>query len=66
MTSKRQDIILTYLKQQGPSSRENLEQHLLLLLGQSVSKVTLLRDLDKLVSAALVENPARVELQNML
>jgi len=54
MTSKRQDIILTYLKQQGPSSRENLEQHLL-LLGQSVSKVTLLRDLDKLVSAALVE-----------
>ena len=54
MTSKRQDIILNYLKQQGPTSRENLEQHLL-LLGQSVSKVTLLRDLDKLVSAALVE-----------
>ena len=54
MTSKRQDIILNYLKQQGPSSRENLEQHFL-LLGQSVSKVTLLRDLDKLVSAALVE-----------
>lgn len=54
MTSKRQDIILNYLKQQGPSSRESLEQHLV-LLGQSVSKVTLLRDLDKLVSAALVE-----------
>jgi len=54
MTSKRQDIILNYLKQQGLTSRENLEQHLL-LLGQSVSKVTLLRDLDKLVSAALVE-----------
>lgn len=54
MISKRQDSILNCLKQQGPSSREELEQSLL-LLGQSVSKVTLLRDLDKLISLALVE-----------
>ena len=39
MSSKRQDSILTCLKQQGASTREDLEQSLL-LLGQGVSKVT--------------------------
>ena len=65
MTSKRQDIILNYLKQQGPSSRENLEQHLL-LLGKAFQ-----RSLSCAISASWFpppssKNPARVELQNML
>lgn len=54
MTTKRQDHILTCLKSQGPASREAIGQHLL-QVGEVCSKVTLLRDLEKLAAAALVE-----------
>lgn len=54
MTTKRQDAILTCLKSQGPASRESIE-HCLRQAGEICSKVTLLRDLDKLAAAALVE-----------
>ncbi len=54
MTTKRQDVILGYLKQQGASSREEIAS-CLNTLGQTCSKVTLLRDLDSLRSAGLIE-----------
>lgn len=54
MTTKRQDSILTCLNQKGISSREELTCYLR-EMGQSCSKVTLLRDLDALTTAGLVE-----------
>ena len=54
MTNKRQDFILIYLKNQGSSSREAIERYLH-QQGHTGSKITILRDLDKLVSAHLVK-----------
>lgn len=54
MTTKRQDAILALLKQQGASSREGIADSLD-KLGQTRSKATLLRDLDRLASAGLIE-----------
>ena len=54
MTNKRQDFILIYLKDQGSSSREAIERYLH-QQGHTGSKITILRDLDKLVSAHLVK-----------
>lgn len=54
MTSKRQDSILIFLENQGISSREALE-HFLRQQGQTCSKITLLRELETLIAAGLVE-----------
>ena len=54
MTTKRQDMILNYLKDNGSSSREAVELYLY-HEGLSGSKVTLLRDLNQLLSTGLVE-----------
>ena len=54
VTTKRQDHILAALRAEGGASRENIERYLL-SVDVHCSKVTLLRDLEKLVAAGLVE-----------
>ena len=54
MLNKRQDAILDILRLSGPATRESMERSLQ-SRDFSASKVTLLRDLDKLMQASLVE-----------
>ena len=54
MTSKRQDCILAFLQKAGSATRNQVAQHLA-STGVIVSNVTLLRDLDALAHAKLVE-----------
>lgn len=54
MTNKRQDSILAFLQKAGSATRNQVAQHLA-STGVIVSNVTLLRDLDALAHAKLVE-----------